>query len=153
MTNSDLWLANYHPTIDGAQTDSEEILAAGVAGSGIVWYNVGWWQGPSGPTGDGTMTEADENTLRVLLSEVRETDPERFLEIVVNTLVARAQEDSIQGFTRDDNDGITDSLVVVYRGYRVAGWAEKSLRELEAQLEQAKAEDTWETGSSEGEPG
>lgn len=80
------------------------------------------------------MTETEENTLRVLMAQFRDEDPEGFIAVLMDTLLFKFTDDSIAGIRRKDGDGIPDGLIVVFKGAKPAAWAEKSLVELQQRL-------------------
>lgn len=87
------------------------------------------------------MTEADENTLRVLLSRLREEDPAAFTTMLIQTLLNRIGDNVILGIRHKDDAGNADALICIFNGERVAGWAEEALRALQHKLDKEVAAD------------
>lgn len=92
------------------------------------------------------MTELEENTLRSLLARHREEDPVAFVDLLLQTLLIRLDDNSISGFKHHDDDKIPDALFVVFKGYKPAEWAEQSLVELKDRLKTLTKESEDEEG-------
>ncbi len=85
------------------------------------------------------MTEAEENTLRVLCTQMREQDPRAFMELLFQCLLNRLDDNSISGFKH--NEGLeVDAMFVVFKGVKPAEWAEESLIELTQRIKKLSEE-------------
>lgn len=82
------------------------------------------------------MTEADENNLRSLIGRFREQDPVAFIDLLIQSLLIRLDDNSISGFKHYDDSPVpvSDAMLVVFKGYKPAAWAEESIIDLQKRL-------------------
>jgi len=83
------------------------------------------------------MTEADENRIRNDLACFREAHPEEFIDLLVESLATRVEDNAITAFRRRDTDDTPDCLIVFFKGYAVAQYAEQAIDALRHQLEES----------------
>lgn len=84
------------------------------------------------------MKEAEENTLRNLLTRMRQEDPTGFVNLVIDVMLARVGDNQIILMDRFDADDIRDSTIVVGKGVGAAA----RLTELTAEYRTDDADDT-----------
>lgn len=87
------------------------------------------------------MTELEENTLRSLMSRMREEQPLEFLDIVLQTVLIRLDENTICSFNHKNNEGQVDAVFAVFKGGKVAEWANQSLLTLKKRLDDMDPEE------------
>lgn len=66
------------------------------------------------------MNEADEQNFQNLLTRIRQEDAERYIAIVLSTLLARVEEGQCLTMEQFDDDNIRTSVVFVVKGPRQA---------------------------------
>ena len=86
------------------------------------------------------VTEVDENSLRNLMTRMREDDPGTFIRILLDTLLAKIEPDSIVAINRKAFSDETDSVILVFTGENPSRWAEQSIAELQQKLATWKRE-------------
>jgi len=82
------------------------------------------------------MTELEENTLRTLLSRMREEKPLEFVDIVLQTVFRRFEDDSIAAINHKNNEGEVDGVFMIFKGKQVAEWASVCLADLQKKLKE-----------------
>jgi hypothetical protein len=83
------------------------------------------------------LTEVDENNLRVLMSRLREEDPQRFIDIIFQTVLTRiADPNALVALRQKDNgpEAPTTAVIVIFKGEGPSRWAEESLAEMKLKI-------------------
>ena len=97
------------------------------------------------PRANRLLNEADENSLRNLLSRLREEDPARLIEIIFNTVLTRIPEpNALVALRQKDNGEINPAtaVIVIFKGEGPSKWAEESLEEMRKTIIERGGPDT-----------
>jgi hypothetical protein len=86
-------------------------------------------------------SEADENRIRNELACFWKAHPGEFVNMLIECLGTRIEDSTITTFHCADADDIPNCLVVFFKGYAVAQYAERAIQQLKDDLDTAEDEE------------
>lgn len=88
------------------------------------------------------ITEVEENAVRNLLSRMRQEEPARFIDLVIQSLLAPINDNSIVaiGNASRKSEDESAAVVVIFKGDGPAKLAIDSLAQLQARLKELESE-------------
>lgn len=93
------------------------------------------------PAGPARLTEEEENTLRVLIPKIRNTDPALFITMLMDAAINRIVGERVIVWRKTDDAGQTEAMLALFHGPATATEAERLLVAARQRTEPEKPED------------